>query len=155
MAMPEPEFDMYRSFSPLYTSARALPGARVNKCGFTNTIICDASDVEGSEFNRCIVGLRGKVRSGTLMEDCVYMGSDYWEGHYLDPKNQDPGLLPLGIGRDCVIRNAIIDKNARIGDGCRLENSEGVQEYTSEFYCIREGIIVIPKNTMLEDGFTI
>ncbi len=155
MADPEPEFDMYTSFSPLYTSARALPGARVNNCSFSKTIVCDASDVEGSRFSRCILGLRGKVRSGTVMEDCVFMGSDYWEGHYLDPRNHDPGMLPLGVGRDCLIRNAIIDKNARIGDGCRLENATGVEEYTSDLYCIRDGIIVIPKNAVLEDGFVI
>lgn len=155
MAVPEPQFDMYRSFSPLYTSARALPGARITGCSFSDTIICDASDLAGSDFNRCLVGLRGRVMPGTLMEDCVFMGSDYWEGHYLDPRNHNSGLLPLGIGRDCVIRNAIIDKNARIGNGCRLENADGVQEYTSDLYCIRDGIIVIPKDTMLEDGFRI
>lgn len=155
MAGPKPDFDLYRSFSPLYTSARALPGARVNSCSCTDTIICDASDMEGASLNRCVVGLRGKVRPGTVMEDCVFMGSDYWEGHYLDPRNHDPDLLPLGIGRDCRIRNAIIDKNARIGDGCRLENAEGVVEYTSDRYCIRDGIIVVPKDTMLEDGFVI
>ncbi|MBN2587266.1 MAG: glucose-1-phosphate adenylyltransferase [Candidatus Fermentibacteraceae bacterium] len=155
MAAPEPEFDMYRSFSPLYTSARALPGARVNDCSFSESIVCDASDVEGSRFSRCILGLRGKVRSGTVMENCVFMGSDYWEGHYLDPRNHHPDMLPLGVGRDCLIRNAIIDKNARIGDGCRLENAAGVEEYTSDLYCIRDGIIVIPKNAVLEDGFVI
>jgi glucose-1-phosphate adenylyltransferase len=155
MACPEPNFDMYRSFSPLYTSARALPGARVNGCSFSDTIICDASDVEGSSFRRCVLGLRGRVRSGTVMEDCVFMGSDYWEGHYLDPRNHDPEMLPLGIGKDCIIKNAIIDKNARIGDGCRLENARGVEEYISDLYCIRDGIIVIPKNTVLEDGFVI
>ncbi len=155
MAGPEPEFDMYRSISPLYTSARALPGARVSDCSLDDTIICDASDVQGSEFRRCIIGLRGKVRPGTVMEDCVFMGADYWEGHYLDPRTHYPEMRGLGIGRDCVIRKAIIDKNARIGDGCRLENRAGVQEYRSDLYYIRDGIIVIPKNTVLEDGFVI
>lgn len=155
MARPDPDFDMYKSFSPLYTRARALPGARIDNCSLNNTIICDASDVSGVSFSDCIVGLRGKVRSGTVMERCVFIGSDYWEGHYLDPRNIRREMLPLGIGENCVIKNAIIDKNARIGDGCRLENKEGIQEYTSELFCIRDGIIVIPKNAMLEPGFVI
>ncbi|MCD4701345.1 MAG: glucose-1-phosphate adenylyltransferase [Candidatus Aegiribacteria sp.] len=155
MAGPDPDFDMYTSFSPLYTRARALPGARIDKCSLNNTIICDASDVSGVSFSDCIVGLRGKVRNGTVMERCVFIGSDYWEGHYLDPRNIHREMLPLGIGENCIIKNAIIDKNARIGDGCRLENKEGIQEYSSELFCIREGIIVIPKNTMLEPGFVI
>ncbi len=155
MAVPDPDFDMYTSFSPLYTRARALPGVRINKCRLNNTIICDASDVSGVSFSECIVGLRGKVRNGTVMERCVFMGSDYWEGHYLDPRNIHREMLPLGIGENCIIKNAIIDKNARIGDGCRLENKEGIQEYSSELFCIRDGIIVIPKNTILEPGFVI
>ncbi len=155
MAAPHPDFDMYTSFSPLYTRARALPGARIDKCEINDTIICDASDVSGVSFSQCIVGLRGKVRKGTVMERCVFMGSDYWEGYYLDPRNMNSEILPLGIGENCVIKNAIIDKNARIGDGCRLENREGVREYSSNLYSIRDGIIVIPKDTILEPGFVI
>ncbi len=155
MASSNPDFDMYTSFSPLYTRARALPGARINNCTLNNTIICDASDVNGVSLNECIVGLRGKVRNGTVMERCVFMGSDYWEGYYLDPRNKHNEMLPLGIGENCVIKNAIIDKNARIGNGCRLENKEGIQEYSSDIFYIRDGIIVIPKNTILEPGFVI
>jgi len=155
MAGPDPDFDMYTSFSPLFTRARALPGARINKCTIHDSIICDASDISGVSIKECIIGLRGKVRNGTVLEKCVFMGSDYWEGHYLDPRNIHSGMLPLGIGENCVIRNAIIDKNARIGKGCRLENKEGVQEYSSDLFYIREGIIVIPKDTVLEPGFVI
>lgn len=155
MAGPDPDFDMYTSFSPLYTRARALPGARIDNCVLNNTIICDASDVSGVSFNECIVGLRGKVRKGTVMDKCVFMGSDYWEGHYLDPRNIHSEILPLGIGENCFIKNAIIDKNVRIGKGCRLENKEGIQEYSSELFCIRDGIIVIPKDTILDPGFVI
>jgi glucose-1-phosphate adenylyltransferase len=155
MASSNPDFDMYTSFSPLYTRARALPGVRINNCTLNNTIICDASDVNGVSFNECIVGLRGKVRKGTVMDRCVFMGSDYWEGYYLDPRNVHNEMLPLGIGENCVIKNAIIDKNARIGNGCRLENREGIQEYSSDIFYIRDGIIVIPKNTILEPGFVI
>ncbi len=155
MAATDPDFDMYRSFSPLYTRARALPGARINRCSIESTIICDASDVTGVEFRNCIIGLRGKVSAGTVMEDCVFMGSDYWDGHYLDPRNKIDHLPPLGIGRNCLIRKAIIDKNARIGDNCRLVNQGGVQEYTSDLYCIRDGVIVVPKNTVIPEGTVI
>ena len=155
MASPDPCFDMYTSFSPLFTRARALPGARLENCEVDSTIICDASDVIGVKLRNCIVGLRGKIRSGTVMENCVFMGADYWEGYYLDPRNTDKKLPPLGIGRDCLIKNAILDKNARIGDRCRLVNSAGVLEYSSDQCFIREGIIVIPKDAVLESGFSI
>ena len=155
MAAADPDFDMYRSFSPLYTRARALPGARVHRCSLDNTIICDASDVKGVTFRNCIIGLRGKVGEGTVMEDCVYMGADYWDGHDLDPGNGEDDYPPLGIGRNCVIRRAIIDKNARIGDDSSLVNAGCISEYTSDLYCVRDGIIVVPKNTILKAGTVI
>ncbi len=155
MASSEPSFDLYRSFSPLFTRARALPGARMDGCSLKDTIICDASDISGAELRRCVVGLRGKIGEGTVMTDCVMMGADYYEGHYLDPRNRRGNLPPLGIGRDCVIRRAIIDKNARIGEGCRLVNERGVSDYTGDLYCVRDGIIVVPKDTVLEPGTVI
>jgi glucose-1-phosphate adenylyltransferase len=155
MATPKPDFDLYRGFSRLFTRARALPGARVDRCTMENTIICDASDLTGVRLRNCIIGLRGRVGEGTVMEECVYMGADYWDGHYLDPRNRTGGLQALGIGKECLIKKAIIDKNARIGDGCRLVNSEGRMEYTSDLYCIRDGIIVVPKDTVLKPGTVI
>lgn len=155
MATPHPAFDLYRGFSRLFTRARALPGARVDRCTMESTIICDASDLTGVTLRSCIIGLRGRVGEGTVMEECVYMGADYWDGHYLDPRNRSGEPQALGIGRDCFIRKAIIDKNARIGDGCRLTNEAGTLEFTSDLFCIRDGIIVIPKDTVLRPGTVI
>ncbi len=155
MAGSSPDFDMYSSFSPLFTRARALPGARIDNCRLNDTIICDASDISGVSLSECIVGLRGKIRKGTVLEKCVFMGSDYWEGHAVDPRNVKREMLPLGIGENCIIKNAIIDKNARIGNGCRLENKEGIQEYSSDQFYIRDGIIVIPKDATIEPGSVI
>ena len=59
-----------------------------------------------------IVGIRGFVRSGSVLERTVVMGADFFEDA------PPPGLPPVGVGHGCFIRNAIIDKNARIGDGC-------------------------------------
>lgn len=152
MAKASPEFDMYRNISPLFTRARALPGARVNDSLLRNTIICDASDVSGAELNNCIIGLRGKVRKGTVLNNCIFMGADYWEGHFSDPRNSDSGLPPLGIGENCVIENAIIDKNARIGNNCSLVNRDRRKNSDFRHFYIRDYITVIPKNAVIEDG---
>ena len=154
-ARPEPCFDMYRNFSPLYTRARALPGARVNGCSVRNSVICDASDLQGAEVDSCIVGLRGLIRRGSRVESCVFMGADYWEGHFRDPGVRDSDLPRLGIGEDCLVRNAIIDKNARIADGVRILNEKGVDEHRGEGYHIREGIVVVHKNAVIREGTVI
>ncbi len=94
-----------------------------------------------------IVGVRATVRSGSVIERSIVMGASTWES--LPPGS---GQIPLGIGRDCHIKNAIIDFDTRIGDGCKLVNAAGVQHADADNYCIREGIIVVPKGAVLPPG---
>ena len=58
----------------------------------------------------------------------------------------------LGIGRDVVLDRVIVDKNARIGDGARLVNEQGVQEADGDGYFIRNGMIVVPKDGVIKPG---
>jgi len=152
LASSNPLFDMYHNFSPLYTRARALPGARIDKCCIDNSIVCDASDLHGATIRRSVIGIRGHVGTGSHLEETVFMGADYWKGHFRDPGVHDSSLPAMGIGRDCVIRRSIIDKNARIGDGAKLINSKGIINCDGEGYYIRDGIIVVPKNGVILDS---
>ena len=97
-----------------------------------------------------IIGIRAVVRAGSVVERSVIMGANAWENDVPDSHE-----VALGIGRDCEIRNAILDFNARIGDGCKLVNADGVQNADADNYAIREGIIVIPKNAVLPPGTVI
>jgi glucose-1-phosphate adenylyltransferase len=77
------------------------------------------------------------------------MGADPWhQGAAVD----DP---PLGIGRGSVIENAIIDKNVRIGANVRIVNAEGQSEGEGPYHWIRDGIVVVPHNTVIPDGTVI
>ena len=106
---------------------------------------------EGCYLHRCavdqsVVGLRTNVRSGTHIEHSVILGADLYE-------DAPPAGLPrLGIGRDVVLRRAIVDKNARIGDGARLTNERGVEEADGDGYFIRSGIVVVPKGGVIAPG---
>jgi glucose-1-phosphate adenylyltransferase len=93
--------------------------------------------------------VRTRVEAGSLIEDSIVMGADYYELPW-----ERGEQLALGIGKKCVIRKAIIDKNARIGNRVILENKKGLVNYDDpdERYYIRSGIIVIPKGAVLEDG---
>jgi glucose-1-phosphate adenylyltransferase len=155
LAADRPSLDLYKNYLPIYTRARALPGARIGNCTIDGAVVCEASTLSGSTIRRCVIGLRSVVRDGSTLEDVVFMGSDYWEGHFRDPAEREVGLPPLGVGRNCTIRRAIVDKNARIGDGSVLVNSGGVLEYDSPNCYIREGIIVIPKNGVIPPGTVI
>ena len=48
-----------------------------------------------------------------------------------------------------MIKRAIIDKNARIGDGVVITPDGKPDNYDSENYYIRDGVVVIPKNAII------
>ena len=152
MAMPDPEFNMYSNFTPLYTRARALPGARIKDTTLNNTIVCGASDIDGAHIENSIVGIRSYIGSGTTIENSINMGTDFWRGHSRDSGAVNAGNPELGIGRNCVIRNTILDKNARVGNEVRLVNEDGLDFFDGNGIYIRDGIIVVAKGVSVPDG---
>jgi glucose-1-phosphate adenylyltransferase len=58
----------------------------------------------------------------------------------------------LGIGPRSIVRNAIVDKNARVGADVRITNDSQVQETDQEHYYIRDGIVIIPRSTVVPPG---
>jgi len=95
-----------------------------------------------------VIGIRSIVREGSKLNRTLMLGADYYEG---DPQGQ----LPLGVGRDSIIENAIIDKNARVGANVQILNSEKVIEHDGPDYFIRDGIVIVPKNGSLAEGTSI
>lgn len=140
---PLPPLNLYSPEHPIYTHQRHLPGSKVNRCDVERSILCEGSIITDARISRSIVGIRAVVRKGAQIEDSVVMGGRDYE----DESRQ--GGVPTGIGRDCVLRNAIVDLNARIGDGARLVNARGVDEEDAENYCIRGGVVVVPRGATI------
>jgi glucose-1-phosphate adenylyltransferase len=148
LTLPLPPLNLYDPEFRIYTHPRFLPGTKVTECFVQCSILSEGSILSGTRVTDSIIGIRATVRSGSVIERTVIMGANYWE--------TDGGShTPLGVGRDCHIRNAIIDFNARIGDGCKLINANGVQNLDNESYTIRDGIIVVPKNAVVPPGTVI
>ncbi|MGH7896629.1 MAG: glucose-1-phosphate adenylyltransferase [Candidatus Binatia bacterium] len=141
----EPQFNLVDPAWPIYTAARYLPPARISNCTIRDSLISDGSRLEGAEVEGSVIGIRSQISAGTKIKDSVLLGADYYE-------DWAPGKGPLGIGRNCVIERAIVDKNARIGAGCVIRNVEGVTEAEGKGYAIREGVVIIPKNETLPAG---
>lgn len=150
LTLPLPPLNLYDPDLRIFTHPRFLPGTKVNQCFVQSSILSEGSILSGSRVTDSIVGIRAVVREHAIIERSVIMGANYWEN-----LPDDTGQVPVGIGKDCHIRNSIVDFNARIGDGCRLLNEAGVQNADNENYCIRDGIIVVPKNATLPPGTVI
>ena len=150
LTLPLPPLNLYDPYLRIFTHPRFLPGIKVNDCSVRYSILNEGSILSGSHIADSIIGIRSVVRHGSVVERSIVMGANTWE---TVPDESDQ--IPVGIGRDCTVRNAIIDFNARIGDGCKLINAEGVQHFDNENYSIRDGIIVVPKNAVIPPGTTI
>jgi len=149
LASINPPFTFYDEDAPVYTRPRFLPGSRIEDCQINRALLGEGCYVRKSVISNAIIGIRTIIGCYANIENCVIMGADYYES--IPPE----GLIPIGIGNNCVVKNAIIDKNARIGNGVQIVNKKGVKEIETKRYSIRDGIIVIPKNVVIENGFII
>jgi len=145
LTLPLPPLNLYDPHFPVYTHARFLPGTKINECRVTSSVLCEGSIITGARILDSIVGIRAVVQRGAVLERSVIMGANHFE----TLEELERHEIPIGIGRDCEIRNAIIDFNARIGDGCKLVNRDKVQEAESASWSIRGGIIVVPKDAVI------
>jgi glucose-1-phosphate adenylyltransferase len=150
LTLPLPPLNLYDPEFRIYTHPRFLPGTKVNECFVQCSILGEGSILSGSRVTDSIIGVREVVRTGAIVERSVIMGASFWES-----LPEGSPLVPLGIGRDCHIKNAIVDFDARIGDGSKLINAGGIQEADADNYVIREGIIVVPKNAVIPPGTVI
>jgi glucose-1-phosphate adenylyltransferase len=128
---------------------RYLPPSKINCCDLNRCLLAEGCIISGHRILRSVVGLRAVIGEGTVIEHSVIMGADYFEH---EKKTADNGRVRLGIGRDCYVKNAIIDKNVRIGDSVYI-SPDGKQEgEQTAHYVVRDGVIVIPKNTVIPSG---
>ncbi len=146
---PDPALELNLEETPWYTRARRLPPSKCFDCQLDRVLLASGCVLERVTVRNSVVGLRSKVGAGTVIEDSLLLGADRFE---VEEDGRSDEELPLGIGRDCVIRRAIIDVNARIGDGVRIEGHEDVEEAELRYGIVREGIVVVPRDTEIPAG---
>ncbi len=155
LTRPLPRFNFYHEERPIFTHPRFLPGSKILASSVNNSILSEGSIINRSRIQDSIIGVRTRIGEDSVLDRAIIMGADYFESKEEKAKNVQDGIPEVGIGSNCEIRNAIIDKNARIGNGVRLVNERGVDEEINYSYVIRDGIIVIPKGAIIPDGTVI
>ncbi len=152
-----PKFNLFDAEAPVYTRARYLPPSKVEDSQINDSIIGDGCIINGARLTNSVIGIRSRISKGVQMEAAYMMGADYYQTFEDMRQDLTKGIPRLGIGEGSVIRHAIIDKNARIGNSTRLLNEDGVTEADSsdKSYYIRDGIIIVPKNAVIKDGTVI
>jgi glucose-1-phosphate adenylyltransferase len=139
-ANPVPKFNFYDEQCPIYTKTRFLPGSKVKNCIINHALISEGSILEGSKISKSVIGIRSIIKEGSTLDHVIMMGADYYE------KGKIMNTGCMGIGKNCFIRNAILDKNVRIEDNALIDYKGTEKNLDADSYYIRDGIVVITKN---------
>ena len=150
-----PRFNFFDMSSPIFSRPRYLPSSKINGAQIDHAVISDGCIINRATINNTIVGLRTIVGSGTLLNRVIILGSDDYESQESVDKHAGEGKPRIGIGEHCKIENAIIDKNARIGNNVTISPAGKPENVDHAFYFIRDGIVIIPKDAVIPHGTVI
>jgi glucose-1-phosphate adenylyltransferase len=150
-----PRFNFFDMQAPIYTRPRFLPSSKINGASIEHAIIADGCIINHCTISDSIVGLRSLVDEGSHITRTIIMGADYFESLESIRQNAAENRPRVGIGKGTRIDHAIIDKNARIGDHCTITPADKPDTVDHPLYCIRDGVIIIPKDTVVPHGTVI
>jgi glucose-1-phosphate adenylyltransferase len=124
----------------------------VRECSIRDRLVAEGCRITAASIDHSVIGIRSVIGSGATIRDSIVMGGDYYERSEDQAENLRAGLPHIGIGKGVQIERAIIDKNARIGEGAVIRNAEGIQDCDRDGYYIRDGIVVVPKGGVIPSG---
>lgn len=151
LAQQKPPFSMYDTRMQLYTNARMLAPAKIQSSYIQDSLISEGSVVVNSQVSNSVIGIRSFIGNNTTVKNAVIMGADYYPWTDRDLRDPVEGPASPGIEEESYVEGAIIDKNVSIGRRCIIKNRDHVQEAETDTFYIRDGIVVIPKNTTIPD----
>lgn len=151
----DPPFRFHHPDGPIYTRSRFLPATKYRDARVTRSIVSEGCILYGTVIDHCVVGIRTRVQPGSTLRDTITMGADRYEEDDARAQNARDGLPDIGVGPGCTVERAIIDKNARIGAGCRIVGAPGRPDQDGDGFFVRDGIVVVAKDAVLPPGTVI
>jgi glucose-1-phosphate adenylyltransferase len=155
LTQDEPLFNLFDNTKTVYSRARMLPPAKISGTTLEKTIIAEGSIINASRIEQSVVGIRSRIGLGSTIVNTYIMGNDYYETINEMDSGVKKGLPKIGIGERCYIKDAIIDKNCRIGNDVRINGGKHLANTDHPLYSVKDGIVVVKKRAILPDGFVI
>lgn len=150
-----PLFNLFDNRNAIYTRARMLPPAKISGTTLERTIIAEGSIINASRIENSVIGIRSRIGYGSTIVSSYLMGNDYFQTLKDIDDAKSKGNPLIGVGSRCFIKNAIIDKNCRIGDDVRINGGKHLENTDTPVYTVKDGIVVIKKGAELPNGFVI
>jgi glucose-1-phosphate adenylyltransferase len=150
-----PEFNLFDNDRAIYTRARMLPPSKISGTTLEKTIIAEGCIINASRLEQCLVGIRSRIGYGTTIVNSYIMGNDYYQTLDEIETSAIKGIPLMGIGSRCYIKNALVDKNCRIGDDVRINGGDHLADADHPLYTIKDGIVVVKKGAVIPSGFVL
>lgn len=150
-----PRFNFFDMSAPIFTRPRFLPASKINGAEFDHAVVSDGCIINRSRISYSIVGVRSILNSGCELKRTILLGCDYYESIESIQRNEAAGRPRVGVGSNTRIENAIVDKNARIGENCVISPAGKPENVDHPLYFIRDGVVIIPKNGVVPHGTVI
>lgn len=150
-----PEFNLFDNENKIFTRPRLLPPSKFRNSNINQSLISEGCIINANEIKSSVIGIRSRIGEGTVIQHSYVMGNDFYQD--LDEMNQDTAnsKIHVGIGNNCFIKNALVDKNVRIGNNVHINGGKHLENFTNDLYTIKDGIVVIKKSAVLPDNFRI
>ena len=155
MTAPNAPFDFYDAQRPIYTHARFLPGSEVYNARLHNVLLADGCRIDNASVKDSVVGLRSIIGPDANIQSSVIMGADLYETEEDRTNNRQLERPDIGIGANSIIKGAIVDKNARIGDNVTIRSISDREDFDNGNWVARDGIVIIPKGAIIPDDTVI
>ena len=150
-----PKFNFYDMVAPVFSRPRFLPGSKINGAHIDHAVVTDGCIINHARIKHSIVGIRSLVGAGSELNRVILLGCDYYESQASIDESTRSNRPRIGVGLNTRIENAIIDKNARIGDNVVISPAGKPENHDHPLYFIRDGIVIIPKNGVVPHGTVI
>ncbi len=150
-----PDFNMFDNERTIYTRSRMLPPAKISGTTLEKTLVAEGSILNASRVENSVIGIRSRVGHGSTIVSSYIMGTDYYETLEEITDDTNKGIPLLGVGDRCHIKNAILDKNVRIGNDVRINGGAHLENVDHPLYTVKDGIVVVKKSAIVPNGFVI
>ncbi len=132
----------YDEKNPIRQEPDFLPSPKIKNTRIIDALIGDGSLIEAEEIAHSVIGVRTVIKKGTVIRDSIILGNTSYKPSF-------------SIGKNCLIKKAIIDQHTTLGNNIQLTNEKGLTTFDGNGIYIRDGIIIVTTGTALPDGFTL
>ncbi len=147
-----PKFDLYDKAKRIYTRARMLPTTKISGTGLNKTVISEGCIISAAKIEKSVIGIRSRIGDESTVINTYMMGADFYQSLEEVTNSNE---IAIGIGARCFIKNAIVEKNCRIGDDVRINGGDHLEDCETDTYVIKQGIVVLKKGAVIPNGFVI